>query len=102
MHMVSSEKKCLFNGGMCQVFGCFSSRPFLKQLAAHVSTDIFQLNSRVWRFFSSIKGTETFFLEGFKVFCAVLIKDKSPQAINPFKVFSFSFIVQVLQILLLF
>ena len=41
--MVSSEKKCLFNGGMCQVFGCFSSRPFLKQLAAHVSADILQL-----------------------------------------------------------
>ena len=70
---------------MWQVFGCFSSRPFLKQLAAHVSADTLQLKFPGMKFFSSIKGTETFFLEGFKVFCAVLIKDKSSQAIDPFK-----------------
>ena len=34
------------NGEMSQVFGtlcCFSSRPFLKQLASHVSADTLQL-----------------------------------------------------------
>ena len=87
---------------MCQVFGCFSSRPFLKQLAAHVSADILQLKFPGMKVFFINQGNWNIFLEGFKVFCAALIKDKSPQAINPFKIFSFSFIVQVLQILLLF
>ena len=39
-------------------------------------------NSRVWSFFLSILGIETFFLEGFKVFCVVLMKDKSSQIKN--------------------
>ena len=42
----------------------------------------FSWNSRVWSFFSSILGIETFFLEGFKVFCVVLMKDKSSQIKN--------------------
>ena len=46
MHLLSSEKNVFFNGDMSQVFGtlcCFSSRPFLKQLASHVSVNILQL-----------------------------------------------------------
>ena len=65
---------------MSQVFGtlsCFSSRPFLKQLASHVSTNTLQLKFPGMKFFSSILGIETFFLESFKVFCIVLMKDKS-------------------------
>ena len=56
----------------------------------------FSWNSRVWSFFSFILGTETFFLEGFKVFCIVLLKDKSSQVIKVF------FIFQLLQMLLFF
>ena len=42
----------------------------------------FSWNSQVWSCFSSILGIETFFLEGFKVFCVVLMKDKSSQIKN--------------------
>ena len=37
----------------------------------------FSWNFRVWSFSSSILGIETLFLEGFQVFCVVLMKDKS-------------------------
>ena len=37
----------------------------------------FSWNSQVWRFFSFILGIETSFWEGLKVFCVVLMKDKS-------------------------
>ena len=43
-----------FNGNMSQVFGtlcCFSSRPFLKQLASHVSANTLQLKFRGMKFF---------------------------------------------------
>ena len=64
---------------MSQVFGtiCCFSRPFLKQLACHVSADTLQLKFSGMKFFSSILGIETIFLEGFKVFCTVFMKDKS-------------------------
>ena len=39
-------------------------------------------NSRVWSFFSSILGNETFSWEGFKDFGAVLVKNKSSQVKN--------------------
>ena len=53
MHLLSSDK-IFFNGNMVQVFGtlcCFSSKPFLKQLASHFSAAT--------------------------LFCVVLMKDKS-------------------------
>ena len=52
MHLLSSEK-ISFNGNMLQVFGtlCFSSRPFLKQLASHVSDDTLQLKFPGMNFF---------------------------------------------------
>ena len=37
----------------------------------------FSWNTCVWSFFSSILGIEIFSLEGFKVFCIVLMNDKS-------------------------
>ena len=80
MHLLSFEKNIFFNGDMSQVFGtlcCFSSRPFLKQLASHVSADTFQLKFRGMKFFLIHPGNLNIFLEGFKVFCAVLMKDKS-------------------------
>ena len=57
MHLVSSEKmeisrKCLEHSAL------FPVDLFLKQLASHISAD-------------------TPFLEGFKVFCVVLMKEKS-------------------------
>ena len=53
MHLLSSEKNIFFNGNMLQVFGtlCFSSRPFLKQLASHVSDDTLQLKFPGMNFF---------------------------------------------------
>ena len=47
-------KNIFFNGDMLQVFGtpcCFSSRPFSKQLAPHVSTDTLQLKFPGMTFF---------------------------------------------------
>ena len=41
MHLLSSDKISFFNGNMAQV--CFSSKPFLKQLASHVSAATLQL-----------------------------------------------------------
>ena len=70
----------MFNGNMLQVFGTlcsFSSIPFLKQLEFHVSANSFQLKFPGMKFFSFILGVERFFLEDFKVFCVVLMKDKS-------------------------
>ena len=49
---------------MSQVFGtlcCFSSTPFLKQLASHVSADTLHV-------YSSILGIETFFWKVLKFF----------------------------------
>ena len=40
---------------------CFSSKPFLKQLASHVSTATLQLKLSGISFFSSMLGIETFF-----------------------------------------
>ena len=83
MHLLSSEKIC------------FS----MKQLASHVSADALQLQFPGMKFFLIHPGNWNTFSEGFKVFCLVLIKDKSSQVI---KIFSFSFIFQILQMLLLF
>ena len=69
-----------YNGNMAQVFGTlsfFSSEPFLKQLASHVSTATLQLKFPVMKFFLTHPGHGNIFLEGFKVFCVVLLKDKS-------------------------
>ena len=46
MHLLSSDKIIFFNANMAQVFGtlcCFPSKPFLKQLASHVSVATLQL-----------------------------------------------------------
>ena len=83
MYLLSSEK-IFFNDNMSQVFGtlCCFSRPFLKQLACHVSADTLQLKFSGMKIFSSILGIETIFLEGFKGFCAVFMKDKSSHIKN--------------------
>ena len=60
---------------MAQVFGtlcCFTSKPFLKQLASHLSAAMLQL-----KFPGMNLIIETFFSESLKVFCVVLMKDKS-------------------------
>ena len=65
---------------MAQVFEklCyFSSKPFLKQLASHVSTAAFQLKFLGMKFFSHPSWALKHFLEGLEVFCLVLMKDKS-------------------------
>ena len=65
---------------MAQVFGtlsCFSSKPFLKQLASHVSAATLQLKFPGMKFFLIHPGHGNIFLEDFKVFCVVLVKDKS-------------------------
>ena len=99
MHLLSSEKisfsmticrKCLEHSVVFPV-GFFWSN-----LHVIFSRIPFSWNSRVWGVFLSILGTETFFLEGFKVFCIVLLKDKSSQVIKVF------FIFQLLQMLLFF
>ena len=51
------------------------------------------------KFFLIHPGTWNIFLEGFKVFCVVVMKDKSSQVI---KIFSLSFTFQVLQMFLFF
>ena len=54
MHLLSSEK-IFFNGNMSQVLGtlcCFSSKPFLKQLASYVFVDTLQLKFLGMTFFS--------------------------------------------------
>ena len=76
IHLLSSEKYIF------QWNCCFSSKPFLKQLASHASAKPFSWKSQVWSFFSSILGIGTFFLEGFKVFCVVLMRDKSSHIKN--------------------
>ena len=84
MHLLSSEK-IFFNGNMSQVFGtlcCFFSRPFLKQLASHVSADSPQLKSPRVKFFLIHPRISNIFLEGFKVFCVLLMKGKSPHIKN--------------------
>ena len=56
---------------MAQVFGtlcCFSSKPFLKQLASHVSAAMLQLKFPGMKFFSSILGIETFLFGWLKSF----------------------------------
>ena len=80
MHLLSSEKNIFFNSDMSQVFGtlcCFSIRPFLKQLASHVSTDTLQLKFQGMKFYLIHPGNWNIFLEGFKVFCIVLMKEES-------------------------
>ena len=58
---------------MAQTFGtlcCFSSKPFLNQLASHVSARRYPLAEipRGMKFFLiHLLGNETLFLEGFKV-----------------------------------
>ena len=49
MHLLSSDKISFFNGNMAQVF--FSSKPFLKQLASHVSAATLQLKFLGMKFF---------------------------------------------------
>ena len=60
---------------MSQVFGtlcCSSSRPSLKQLASRVSADTLQLKFPGMKFFLIHLRNENIFLDGFKVFCAML------------------------------
>ena len=56
---------------------CFSSKHVLKQLASHVSAATLQLKFLGMKFFLIHPGYGNIFLEGFKVFCVVLVKDKS-------------------------
>ena len=53
---------------------CFS-RPFLKQLPSHDFANTLHLKFFGMKIFSSILGN--IFLEDFKVFCTLLMKDKS-------------------------
>ena len=65
---------------MAQVFRtlcCFPSKPFLKQLASHVSAATLQLIFPGLKFFLIHPGHWNILLEGFQVFCVVLMKDKS-------------------------
>ena len=65
---------------MLQVFEtlcCFSSRPFLKQLASHVSSDTLKAEFTRYEVFSHPSWELKHFLEGFKVRCVVLMNDKS-------------------------
>ena len=66
---------------MVQVFGtlCFSSKPFLKQRASHVSAAMLQLKFPCMNFFLIHPRHSNIFLEGLKVFCEVSMKDKSSQ-----------------------
>ena len=53
MHLLSSDK-IFFNGYMAQVFGTicsFSSKPFLKQVASHVSAAMLLLKLPGMKFF---------------------------------------------------
>ena len=52
----------------------------------------FSWNSQLWGFFLIHPGNWNIFWDGFKVFCVLLMRDKSSQVI---KIFSFSFIFQV-------
>ena len=70
MHLLSSDKisfsmtiwrKCL---GHC----CFSSKPFLKQLAYYVSAPTLQMKFPGMKFFLIQPGHWNIFFEGFKVF----------------------------------
>ena len=65
---------------MAQVFWtlcCVSSQRFLKQLASHVSTAMFQLKVPGMKFFLIHPRHRNIFLEGLKVFCVVLMKHRS-------------------------
>ena len=57
----------------------FSSSPFLKQLAPHVSADTLYPSAEIPQneVFSHPSWELKHFLEGAKVFCVVLMKDKS-------------------------
>ena len=80
MHLLSSEKisfsteicwKCLEHSVV------FPVELFWSNLHLMFPPIPFNWNSRVCSFFWSILGIKTFFLEGFKVFSVVLMKDKS-------------------------
>ena len=71
MHLLSSEKNIFFNGNMSQVFGtlcCFSSTPFLKQLASHVSAAMLQLKFPGMKFFLTHPRHRNIFFGRFKRF----------------------------------
>ena len=77
MHLLSSEKY-LFQRRYVATFTCFSSRPFLKQLASHVPANTLLLEIPGYDVFSHPSWKlKRFFLEGFKVCCVVSMKDKS-------------------------
>ena len=72
MHLlIKFWKNIVFNGDMLQVFGalcCFSSSPFLKQLASHVSANTFLLKFSGMKFFLVRPGNWNIFFKGLKFF----------------------------------
>ena len=80
MHLLSSDKISFSMAKWCKCLEhcCFSKKPFLKQLASHVSATTLQLKFIGMKFFLIHAGhLNIFFFEGFKVFCIVLMKEKS-------------------------
>ena len=79
MHLLSSDKLS-FSVAIwpkCLEHCCFSSKSFLKELTSRVSASTLQLKLLGMKFFLIHPGHLNIFLEGFKVFCVVLMKGKS-------------------------
>ena len=80
MHLLSYEKIYFSMAICCRCFKhsvVFPVDLFWSNLHLMLLPIPFSWTSRVWSFFSSILGIETFFPECFKVFFVVLMKDKS-------------------------